>query len=368
MIGDGVLPRGLTARVRGFAAERSFESAGLLVFLGVLTIVFWNTSPYFLTSGNYTAIALQIALSGILAAAQTVVLISGNLDLSFMAVLALAGIAAEKVYLATGSFPLAVLAALAVGAVCGAINALIVVRGCVNPLIATIGTQFMFRALCYIWLGSHQDLPYIGGNSAFAYVGQGRVIGIPFPLVLMLAVFGAIWFMMRFTRFGSRAYAVGGSPSAARLVGVSVARLQTLVFVLSGVTAGLAGVLETALNGTATASAQLNQELLVFAAVIVGGTGLMGGRGTLLGTLLGVLVLGVATDGLNLVGANPYWELFMSGLVLIVAMVIDERRRRRLALGRSPWRAWRRRTGLPPGGQPAPGSYGLGARVTREKV
>lgn len=345
VIGSNAWLRNLGTLIHGSTRERTFESVGLVVFFGVLVIVFASASPYFLTSGNYTAIAVQVALTGILAAAQTVVLISGNLDLSFMAVLALTGIVAEKVYLATGSFPVAVVAALGVGALAGGVNALIVVRGGVNALIATIGSQFMFRALCYVWLGSNQ-LPYLSGSSAFGYVGNGRVAGIPFPFVLMAAVFIVIWFMLKFTRFGSRVYAVGGSPMSARLVGVSVPRLQTIVFMLSGVAAGLGGVLETGLNGTATASAQLNQELLVFAAVIVGGTGLMGGRGTMLGTLLGVFVLGIATDGLNLVGANPYWEMFMSGLVMVVAMIIDERRRRRLTLGRSPWRS--RRIRVPP--------------------
>jgi ribose/xylose/arabinose/galactoside ABC-type transport system permease subunit len=317
--------------LRGQTHDREVESVGLIGVLVLVIVVFSLTSPYFLTSGNYTALALAIVVTGILAAGQTVVLVSGSIDLSFTSVLALAGIVAEEVYLQTGhSLALAILAALAAGTAAGLVNALIVVRFRVNALIATIGTQFMFMAVCYLWLGSSQ-LPYLSG--AFAYIGNGKIGGVPFPFILMIVVFAALWLMMKFTRFGWRVYAVGGGAVAARLSGVSVPKLRTIVFVLSGLTAGLCGVLETSLDGTAVANAQAGNELLVLACVIVGGTALTGGRGSLIGTALGVLLLGVVTDGLNLAGANPYWEVFMSGAILVFAVVIDEARRERAEPG-----------------------------------
>ena len=314
------------ARIRQSFVFGRFELVGLALALAVLCITFTHPSPYFLTGPNLKAVGVAVSLTGILAAAQTVVIVSGSIDLSFASILALTGIAAQKLLTLGAPVPVVVAGALLVGALCGLINAAIVVWGGVNPLIATIGTGFAFRGLAFIWL-EYETLPYFD-DTPLNYIGEGRIYGIPFPVILCASVIAVTWVMMRFTRFGSWVYAVGGSESAARLAGVSVARLRINIFMLSGLAGAIGGLLLTSLNGTAFPDAAAGDELFVIAAVILGGTALMGGRGSVIGTTLGVLILGVLANGMNLLGVNPFWQVFLSGAILILAVVVDEQRKR----------------------------------------
>jgi ribose transport system permease protein len=317
---------GLVAHVRARVAHRNFETVGLFLGLALLVSFFSAKSPVFLTRPNFIAIGLAISLTGILAAVQTIMIVSGSIDLSFMAILALSGIAAQKTFAAGAPFSVILVTGLLVGAAGGLVNAHIVVGAGVNPLIATIGTTFAIRGMCFLWLGN-TNLPYFE-HTAFNYLGDGRILGVPFPVLLTVAVIGAVWASMKFTRFGARVYAAGGSATATRLAGISIPRLRTLVFVLSGLSAGLGGLLLTSLNGSAFADAGQGDELKVIAAVILGGTALTGGRGSVIGTTLGVLLLGVLANGLNLLGVNPYWQVVLSGTILVLAVVVDEVRKR----------------------------------------
>jgi ribose transport system permease protein len=316
----------LSTRIRRSFAFGHFELVGLILALLGLCVVFTALSPYFLTVANLKSVGVAISLTGILAAAQTVVIVSGSIDLSFASILALCGITAQKILTVGGPFPMVIVGTLLVGMVCGLVNAAICVAGGVNPLIATIGTGFAFRGLAFIWL-KYDNLPYFEGTP-LNYIGNGKILGIPFPVILCASVIAAVWAMMRFTRFGSRVYAVGGSESATRLAGVSVARLRIKIFALSGLSGSVGGLLLTSLNGTAFPDAATGDELFVIAAVILGGTALTGGRGSVIGTTLGVLLLGVLANGMNLLGVNPFWQVFLSGTILILAVVIDEQRKR----------------------------------------
>jgi ribose transport system permease protein len=315
-----------TTRTRAAFAFGNFESIGLLIGLVVLVTLFTIRSPYFLTLTNFKAIGVAISVTGILAAAQTIVIVSGSIDLSFASVLALCGIAAQKTLISGGSIVIVVAVSLLVGVACGLINAAICVAGGVNPLIATIGTSFAFRGMAFLWL-EYETLPYFE-DSSFNYIADGRIFGVPFPVILCGAIMAATWWFMRFTRFGFRVYAVGGNAPATRLAGVSVSRLRVMVFVLSGLSGAVGGLLLTSLNGTAFADAGTGDELFVIAAVILGGTALTGGRGSVVGTTLGVLILGVLANGMNLLGINAYWQVFLSGAILILAVVVDEQRKR----------------------------------------
>jgi ribose transport system permease protein len=316
----------MKARIRrAFVSER-FDLVGLSAVLLILCILFSALSRFFFTFPNMKALGVAVSYNAILAAAQTVVIVSGLIDLSFTSILAICGIAAQKLLLVGVMFPLVILGAMIVGAACGFVNAVICVAGGVNPLIATIGTGLAFRGLAFIWLDK-DSMPYFTGT-ALNYVGNGALLGMPAPLIISGFVIAVIWVLMRFTRFGSRVYAMGGSESAARLAGVSVRRLKTNVFVLSGVAAAIGGLLLTSLNGTAFPDAARGDELLVIAAVILGGTSLIGGRGSVIGTTLAVLVLGVMANGMNLLGVQAFWQVFLSGVVLILAVVVDEQRNR----------------------------------------
>jgi ribose transport system permease protein len=283
-------------------------------------------SEYFFTVGNFKSVGLAMSISATMAFAQTVVLISGGLDLSFTGVLALAGIAGQKAFDAGAPLSLILLAGLGVGLGAGLCNAALIVGLGVNALIATVGTQFMFYGTAYIWT-SGQGGSYFSGTS-FNYLGSGKPFGIPFPVLIMVGVFAVIGFSMKFCRFGSRVYAVGGSEDATRLAGVPVWRLRTTVYVVSGLCAALCGIVVTGLDGAAYPNTYMGEELIVIAAVILGGTALSGGRGTVSGTLLGAILLAVVANGLNLLGVQSYWQRFVEGAILIVAVTSDAVRRR----------------------------------------
>ena len=314
------------ARLRRAFISGRFDLVGLSVVFVALCALFTTLTPYFLTFPNLKALGVAVSYSAILAAAQTIVIVGGLLDLSFTAVLALCGIVAQKLLLLGVPFPVVVLGAIAVGACCGLLNAAICVAGGVNPLIATIGTGLALRGLAFIWLGLG-SMPYFN-DTALNFLGNGSVAGLPAPVILSVVVIAVIWFLMRFTRFGSRVYAMGGNEAATRLSGVSITKLKTHVFVLSGVSAAIGGLLLTSLNGTAFPDAGRGDELVIIAAVILGGTALTGGRGSVIGTALAVLVLGVLANGMNLLGIDAFWQVFLGGVILIVAVVTDEQRNR----------------------------------------
>jgi ribose transport system permease protein len=316
----------MAARLRRTFVSGRFDLVGLSVVLAALCILFSSLTPYFMTFPNLKALGVAVSYNAILAAAQTVVIIAGLIDLSFTSILALCGIAAQKLLLVGAPFIVVVAGSILLGMVLGLVNAAICVAGGVNPLIATIGTGLAFRGMAFIWLDL-ESMPYFN-DTALNFVGNGSLFGLPAPLLVSALVIGGIWVLMRFTRFGSRVYAMGGSESAARLAGVSVARLKTLVFVLSGGAAAVGGLLLTSLNGTAFPDAARGDELIVIAAVILGGTALMGGRGSVIGTTLAVLVLGVMANGMNLLGTDAFWQIFLSGVILLLAVLVDEQRNR----------------------------------------
>jgi ribose/xylose/arabinose/galactoside ABC-type transport system permease subunit len=317
---------GEAARAVASYVQSRTEYVGLFTALLGLCALFAVLSPYFLTHANLLAIGVAVSITAVLAAAQTVVLVSGSIDLSFAAILALAGITAQRVQEAGAPLTVVIAAAFAVGTACGLLNAAIVVGVGVNALIATIGTNFVFRGVCFLWLAG-ESLPYFEDTS-LNYFADGRILGVPFPIALSVVTIGGVWLLMRVTRFGHRVKAVGGNEAAARLVGVPVARLRTLIFAMSGACAAVGGIMLTSLNGTAFPDAATGDELKVIAAVILGGTALTGGRGSVLGTTIGVLLLGVLANGLNLLGVDAYWQVLLSGVALIVAVVIDETRKR----------------------------------------
>ena len=316
----------LKARLRREFISGRFDLVGLGLMLALLCLLFSILTPYFLTLPNFKALGVAVSYHAILAAAQTVVIVAGLIDLSFTAILALCGIAAQKLLILGVPFSAIVFLVILFGMLLGLVNALVCVSGGVNPLIATIGTGLAFRGLAYIWLDL-DTMPYFS-DAAMNFIGNGFVLGLPVPILISAVVIGAIWTLTRFTRLGSRIYAMGGSEAATRLAGVSVAQVKTLVFVLSGAAAAVGGLILTSLNGTAFPDAARGDELTVIAAVILGGTALVGGRGSVIGTLLAVLVLGIMSNGMNLLGVDAFWQVFLSGIILLLAVVMDEQRNR----------------------------------------
>ena len=297
---------------------------GLLITLAALCIYAWLRTPYFLTLHNFVNIGEAISIRGLMAIGLTVLLISGGIDLSIAAVAAFTGMFAAMMINAGINGAVSGLVALACAAAMGLINAFIIVGLRVNPIMATLGTLLLFRGLAFVV--SEGDNIVIGVN-AWSHFGRGEELGIKVTLwVFAGALVGAMWFM-RYSVIGNNLYAIGGNPSACRNAGIRVDRIRTLSYVVMAILSGIAGIAFMSRGGVAQPAAFTGAELDIVTAVFLGGVALTGGRGSLLGTLLGVGIIGVITNSFVLTGVPVYWQMVAKGIILILAISIDSIRR-----------------------------------------
>lgn len=303
------------------------DSLGLAVAIVVAIIVFSLASPFFFDIGNFYNIGRAVSVYGLIAAVSTIMLISGGLDLSLSAVIALGGVVAAHALGAFDNTGLALIAAAIAGTAAGLINAFLIIGVGINPLIATIGTQFALRGLIFIVSGAAPVSVF--QHKSFMALGNGTLLGIPSPIIILIGVFLIVAAVMRYTRFGSRAYAIGGSAVSAELAGLPVAQIRVVIYLLSAIAAACGGALLASVNGAAYPNVGIGAELTILSSVILGGTALAGGRGTVAGTFLGVLLLGIMNNGLNLLGVSAEGQMFAQGVILILAVTFDEYRRRR---------------------------------------
>lgn len=303
------------------------ESLGLVVIYVVLLIALSRLSPFFLSVNNFLNILVAVSTIGIIAVAMTMVIISGGIDLSVGSVVALTGVAVAQL---SHQMPIAaaVAVALLVGLAVGAFNGWAITGLGINPLIATLGTLSIARGLSFIFSGG---LTQTIDAPGFEFLGRGFVSGVPFQVVVMGLLFLLAFWVMRATVFGRSVYAIGGNAQASRLAGLPVRGLQMAVYLLSGLSAALGGVFLASQLGAGAPQAATGIELSVIAAVILGGTSLSGGKGTIGGTLLGVLILGTLNNGLTLLNVSSYYQEVARGVVLLLAVGLDQLR---LRLGR----------------------------------
>ena len=303
------------------------NSLGLLAILILLAAILSIASPYFLTATNLLNIGRGIAVVGIVAVGETIVIIAGGFDLSVGSTMAAAGMTAGYLVTHGAPLPLAFAAALSIGVVVGLINGVIISYGRINPLIATLATLAIVRGLGYVISGGRE---LVISNQAFLALGVGRIFGIPYIVILLIVTFAIFAWAMPRTLFGRYAYAIGSSARAAQRAGVPVARWRIAYYVTCGLLAAVAGLVFVARTGNAQPSAALGIELDVITAVILGGTSLNGGRGKLWGTFIGLVLLGVVNNGLILVGVPAFWQQVVKGTILLIAVLYDELRRNRV--------------------------------------
>jgi len=301
-------------------------SLGLLAILVLLAAVLSFASPYFLTATNLLNIGRGIAIVGIVAVGETIVIISGGFDLSVGSTMAASGMAAGWLVTQGIPLPFAFAAAIAIGIVVGLLNGTIISYGRINPLITTLATLAIVRGLGYVISGGRE---LIMSHPGFLAIGVGTVFGIPTIVILLVAVFAIFAWLMPRTLYGRYAYAIGSSARAAQRAGVPVARWRIAYYLTSGALAAVAGLVFVARTGNAQPSAALGIELDVITAVILGGTSLTGGRGKLWGTFVGLVLLGVINNGLILIGVKAFWQQVVKGGILLVAVLYDELRRHR---------------------------------------
>ncbi len=301
------------------------QGQGLVLMLLAIGTYFALNSPFFLTANNLLIIGGGAAALGIMAIAQTFLVISGGIDISVGSVVALSGVVMGIMLFAEVPFPIAALTAVGAGALVGAFNAMLVVLLKINPFIATLGSLSLFSGVAFT-LTNGQTRAIL--DPVLSFIGIQRVLGIPIPLLLFLLLFVVGLVVERFTTWGRGVYAMGGNPEAARLSGLQVKRSQVLLYVLSGTSAGIAGVLTVAQLASASPQVGANYLLSVVTAVILGGTSLTGGRGSLLGTLVAVAILGVLSNGFALLGWSTNAQTTALGVALLLAVLLDQTSRR----------------------------------------
>lgn len=288
----------------------------LILICGVLTVL----SPYFFSSKNFINLGLAAAVVGIMAAGLTVSMLMGAFDLSQYSTATLSAVIMAKM-LDTG-MPMFMLVGigLLVGVVCGLLNGTLVTVFKISPIIATLGTMNIYRAICYI-LTSSKILAI--NNEFYNFIGRGFFLGLPMSLWIMLVVYGIIAFILKCTTLGRKVYAVGANPNASYLAGINIKRVRIAGLVISALTASIAGIVSAAQVSSAIPGSGVGQEMDIVTAVLIGGLSLAGGKGKLSGTFIGLLIITVINNGLTLLSVQSYYQLLVRGIVLVLAVLID---------------------------------------------
>ncbi|HTP59373.1 MAG TPA: ABC transporter permease [Spirochaetia bacterium] len=310
-----------------------------VIALLVIIVIFAFLSNTFLTWQNILLMTRHVAINAFLAIGMTLVIVSGGIDLSVGSILGLCGMVVG--YLIDVGLPIHIfgvvvyfhtwfimLIALAAGALIGSANGLIITRLNVAPFIATLGMLYVARGLALL-SNNGSTFPFLSGqpglgNTGFPFLGEGDILGVPVPIWLLVVVALIAAFVASRTPFGRHIYAVGGNERAARLSGVRVNAIRFWVYVISGALAALSGLVVTSQLVAAHPASGETYELNAIAAAVLGGTSLMGGRGTIGGTIIGSFVIGILADGLVMVGVSDFWQMVIKGVVIIVAVAIDQ--------------------------------------------
>ena len=299
--------------------------AVLSVFYIVIVIALSLMSPWFFSFNNAMNIGINMSYIGLMAAAGTPLIIAGGLDLSVAAVAGLTGVLITIFFGWIDNIWLAVAMSLFVGAFIGAFNGFLATVLKFNPLIATLGTMSIITGFSLVLTGGLTKSMML---PEFNYIGVGRIFNVPIPLIIMIVVMFLLWLLMSKTKFWRFLYASGNNPDASLLLGVPVVKVQFYLYVLSGLSGAIAGVLLTAMLGAAAPNAAGSHLLTIIAAIILGGTSLYGGIGSVWGTLFAVLILGTINNGLTLMNVSSSWQEVAKGTVLILAVGLDQWRMR----------------------------------------
>lgn len=304
---------------------------GPVAVLLLAVVGFSIVAPNFGTLQNFSLILQQVQVIAMLGLAQTIIILTAGIDLSVASIMLLAQVVMGKLAIAVGlSVELALLAGIFVGVACGAVNGLVVTRLNIPPFIATLGTLSIFYAL-NIFISDGESVPYADVPPLFNWLGTGfQVAGATFTYgqVLTIAAFALFAYILRNTAWGSHIYAVGDNLEAARLTGIRVNRVLMSVYVVAGLIIGITAWLLIGRIGSISPTAGVEYNLASITAVVIGGTSLFGGRGRVMGTLLGALIVGVFSSGLSLSGFDNLWQEFTIGLLIIGAVAIDQRLRK----------------------------------------
>jgi ribose transport system permease protein len=296
------------------------QRTGPLLGLGLIVIVLSIINSDFLTVSNIFNVLRQISINALIAFGMTFVILTGGIDLSVGSILALASALTAGLMAGGMDTTMAVLIGLLAGVVMGAINGVIVAKGKVAPFIGTLATMTVFRGLTLVYT---EGKPITGLNPDFAMLGKGFFLDIPMPVIWMLISFAVLYFILRHTTFGRHVYALGSNEEATKLSGISTTKVKVMVYSISGLFAALSGIILSSRLNSAQPTAGTAYELDAIAAVVLGGTSLAGGRGWIVGTLIGAMIIGVLDNGLNLLNVSSFYQSVVKGAVILIAVLLD---------------------------------------------
>jgi ribose/xylose/arabinose/galactoside ABC-type transport system permease subunit len=303
------------------ARLRNISQYGIVAALVIICVALALTTPRFLTVANLMNIGTQVSINALLAFGVTFVIITGGIDLSLGSMVAVTGVVAAT-FAHPDTYPLVVpiFAGLLAGLAFGAFNGLVITKSKVPPFIVTLGTMTIGRGLALIL---SKGRPVSNLSDSFNFIGGGQLFGIPFPIVILIVAFIACSIILRKTILGRYMYAVGGNEQAARASGIRVSNVKMWVYTICGILSAMGGILLTSRITTGQPNAGAGFELDAIAAAIIGGTSTSGGTGTMTGTLIGALLIGVISNGLDLLNVTSYYQQVVMGVIIIGAVVLD---------------------------------------------
>lgn len=296
-----------------------------LIGLVLLCIVITIVTPNFLSVSNITNVFTQVSVNAIIAIGMTFVILTGGIDLSVGSTLAISSAVGASIVKSTGNVFLAIIVAAVIGIAVGLINGLLVSKGKLQAFIVTLATMTIFRGATLVFT---DGTPISKLPEAFVKIGNGKLGFMPIPVIITIIIAIIAVYALSQTRFGRYLYALGGNEDASRLSGINTDKIKTLVYVVSGFASAIAGVIITSRIGSASPNAGTGFELDAIAAVVIGGTSLAGGEGTITGTLIGALIIGVLNNGLNLMNLSPFYQSIVKGLVILIAVLLDKKSRK----------------------------------------
>ncbi|GGA46278.1 ribose ABC transporter permease RbsC [Paenibacillus physcomitrellae] len=310
---------------KGFQLSQVTQKLGPLLGLIILVIIVSVLNPSFLEPLNILNMLRQVSINALIAFGMTFVILTGGIDLSVGSILALSSAFIANLMVSGLDPVLAIIVGCLAGGVMGAVNGLMITKGKMAPFIATLATMTIFRGLTLVYTNGN-PITGLGDSMAFQLFGRGYQFGIPVPAVTMIITFAILWVVLHKTSFGRKTYAIGGNEKAARVSGIKVSRVKIMIYALAGLLSALAGAILTSRLNSAQPTAGTSYELDAIAAVVLGGTSLSGGRGRIVGTLIGVLIIGILNNGLNLLGVSSFYQMVVKGIVILIAVLIDRKK------------------------------------------
>jgi len=298
---------------------------GIFIAFVAVIVILSIISPSFLKPRNLLNIVRQSSIHGVMAVGMTFVILTAGIDLSVGSVLALTGVLCASFEHAGLPVVLIVIATLGIGAFIGSVNGLIITKGKVTPFVVTLGMMSVARGLAHIYTNGQ---PISGFGDRFRYIGASDFLGVPVPIIIFVLTLLIAAVILRDTRLGRYTYAIGGNEEAVRLSGINVDRFKITAYAISGLTAALGAIILTSRLNAGESIAGTGYELDVIASVVIGGTSLMGGRGSVWGTFIGALLIGSINNGMNLLTIPSYWQLVVKGSIIVGAALLDRLRER----------------------------------------